>query len=63
MMLKEGDLIMHETAGVCRVDGETKLDGLSGVLLHTLPAVHEGRDVLHPPGQRQGEDPPCDEPG
>lgn len=29
MMLKEGDLIMHETAGVCRVDGETELDGLS----------------------------------
>ena len=37
MMLKEGDLIMHETAGVCRVDGETKLDGLSGVYYILCP--------------------------
>lgn len=37
MMLKEGDLIMHETAGVCRVDGETELDGLSGVYYILCP--------------------------
>lgn len=29
-MLTEGQLVMHETAGVCRVVGETKLDGLPG---------------------------------
>lgn len=25
-----GSLVMHETAGVCRVEGETRLDGLPG---------------------------------
>lgn len=29
-MLTQGQLVMHETAGVCRVDGETKLEGLPG---------------------------------
>ena len=36
-MLKEGDLIMHETAGVCRVTGETTLDGLTGVYYILCP--------------------------
>ena len=36
-MLKEGDLIMHETAGVCRVTGETTLDGLTGVYYIICP--------------------------
>ena len=31
MRLKKGELIMHETAGVCRVNGETELDGLEGI--------------------------------
>lgn len=29
-MMMTGQLVMHETAGVCRVDGETTLDGLPG---------------------------------
>lgn len=29
-MLKVGDLVVHETAGVCRVEGNTRLDGLPG---------------------------------
>lgn len=29
-MLQVGDLVVHETAGVCRVEGETTLDGLDG---------------------------------
>ncbi len=29
-MLQIGDLVVHETAGVCRVEGETTLDGLEG---------------------------------
>ena len=36
-MLKEGDLIMHETAGVCRVTGETTLGGLTGVYYILCP--------------------------
>ena len=36
-MLKEGDLIMHETAGVCRVTGETTLDGLPGIYYILCP--------------------------
>lgn len=28
--MTEGQLVMHETAGVCRVAGETTLDGLPG---------------------------------
>lgn len=30
IMLAIGQLVIHETAGVCRVEGETTLDGLSG---------------------------------
>ncbi|MBQ9165820.1 MAG: CarD family transcriptional regulator [Oscillospiraceae bacterium] len=29
-MMTTGQLVMHETAGVCRVDGETTLDGMPG---------------------------------
>ena len=29
-MLQDGQLVMHETAGVCRVSGQTHLDGLPG---------------------------------
>lgn len=29
-MMETGTLVMHETAGVCRIEGETKLDGLPG---------------------------------
>lgn len=29
-MLNIGDLVVHETAGVCRVEGLTQLDGMSG---------------------------------
>lgn len=29
-MMTIGQLVMHETAGVCRVDGQTKLDGMPG---------------------------------
>ena len=29
-MMEIGSLVMHETAGVCRIEGETKLEGLPG---------------------------------
>lgn len=29
-MMEPGTLVMHETAGVCRIEGETTLDGLPG---------------------------------
>lgn len=30
MMMEIGSLVMHETAGVCRIEGETRLEGLPG---------------------------------
>lgn len=29
-MMEIGSLVMHETAGVCRIEGETALEGLPG---------------------------------
>lgn len=36
-MLQVGDLVVHETAGVCRVEGEATLDGLNGIYYVLCP--------------------------
>lgn len=48
-MMTTGQLVMHETAGVCRVDGETTLDGMPGKYYILTPLYLNDAKFYTPP--------------
>ena len=49
-MLQTGQLIMHETAGVCRVEGQTRLDGMPG-LYYILSPLYLNDATFYTPAE------------
>ena len=50
--MTEGQLVMHETAGVCRVTGETLLDGLDGTY-YVLTPLYMNDATFYTPKESQ----------